>query len=128
MATLLDKMFPKVYHYLSNKSISVVEALKLVDISLLNLEVNCNDNGEYTDYLDNFNELNKLLKAFFQLTTDEESIFTDKSISYLSNLTKKRSENLARFIQKRLDIYNKYEPELVDLLSKLKEESTLKVA
>lgn len=121
MQTLLDKLFIQSFEYFNNKGLSIPQSLKVVDLLLLDLDVDCNNTEEYTSYLNNFIDLNKLLYKYINLTEEELKLFDNNNMQLLSNLAEtKRTKNITNFKDKRKAIYDKYEPELIELVNQLK--------
>lgn len=125
MTTLLDKIFIQSFGYFNSNSISnltIEQALKVTDLLLLNLTVDYLDSEAYNSYFDNFIQLNNLLNNYFILTEDESGSFNNLKIEKVKSLSEvtKRIKALENFKKARTDIYKKYEPELITLVSQFK--------
>lgn len=129
MTNLLSKLFIDSYPYFYNRNLDISTALKITDILLTNLEVDTKDSIVYYSYLDNIIEINKLLISFFTLTEEESKLFNNNLIAKLKNIKEeKREESLSRFKLKRLELYKKYENELLIVIKSFQENDLLKSA
>lgn len=121
MTLLLNKIFIDSFKYFNGKELTIPQALKVTDLLLIDLEVDCTDSKTYESYINNFLELNKLLINFICLTEEEAVYFDNTKMEKLITLTEsKRLKNLTALKAKRKAVYEKYEPELIELISQLK--------
>jgi hypothetical protein len=130
MSSLLNKFFIDSFSYFEKKELTIPEALKVTDILLLNINVNTSKQDEFTSYLDNFIELNKLLSNYFTNLTDKELELLDNSRYETVKTLKeeKKVEALTKIKERRLAIYNKHHPELISKVKEYKSELISKAA
>lgn len=126
MSSLLNKLFIDSFSYFEKKELTIPEALKVTDILLLNINVNTSKSDEFISYLDNFIELNKLLSNHFSNLTDKELELLDNSRYELVKTLKeeKKAEALVKIKERRLELYNKHHPELINKVKEYKSELT----
>jgi len=126
MSSLLNKLFIDSFSYFEKKELTIPEALKVTDILLLSINVNTSKSDEFTSYLDNFIELNKLLSNHFPNLTEKETEMLDNSRYELVKTLKeeKKPEALAKIKERRLELYNKHHSELVSKVKEYKNELT----
>lgn len=123
MSDLLSKTFINTIPYFNSKNLSIPDSLKVIDIILLSLEVNREDKEELNSYIDSFIQLNNLLKEFFTFNEKESTIFDNSKIIRIKT-SPKYDSLLSIFIEKRIEIYEKYEPNLFSLVQDLRGEDS----
>lgn len=130
MNLLLNNLFIDSFNYFSKQELSISDALKVTDILLLELPVNPEKENELHSYLDNFIELNKLLGSYFtELDAEEAKLLNNANLEMCkSPAIKDKKVMLNRLKEKRLALYTKYFPELVNKVRRLKDKVNLKAA
>jgi hypothetical protein len=130
MTLLLNNLFIDSFNYFSKQELSISNALKLTDILLIELNINPEKEDELHSYLDNFIELNKLLSNYFpELDTEEAKLLNNANLEMCkSSKIKDKKSMINRLKEKRLFLYTKYFPELVNKVKELKDKVNLKAA
>lgn len=128
--SLLNKFFIDSFSYFNKQELSISDALKVTDLLLLELPINADKEAEFYSYLDNFIELNKLLVNYFpELDKEESKILNNSNLEVCKKLpAKDRKIAINRLKDKRLALYNKHFPELVNKVKELKDTVNLKAA
>lgn len=128
MSALVTNIMYEMLPFLTSRNITLTQGFMMVDVQICRLTLeNPPNNNDLQVVVDAFRFLNKTLINFIPLLDSEVKLFdVEDDCSKLNVLLTKpdflfKSSSGPGFLQKRIDVYAKYFPEVLELLDSLVE-------
>lgn len=129
MSNLLTCIMYELLPFLEGRKIELVTGFMLVDTHLCQMIQDTPEGETLNHYVNTFKTLNRLLSNFLPLDEGESKVFDISSTNNRLDQLLVKPEYLFKtpggsgFLQKRLEIYQKYHPEVFELLQAIKQET-----